>query len=165
MRANLVVDRATPADVPAMLALLETLFAEHEHLGEQFAPAPQWRARMGAWLRAGLHDPARYLAVARAADQIVGLVSATVREVPAFAESPRGLIENLVVAPGRRRVGLGRRLAEAAAAWCEQRGALAIELAVAVDNADGQAFWEACGFEPAMTWRRRPLGPAAREQR
>jgi GNAT superfamily N-acetyltransferase len=82
---------------------------------------------------------------------VVGLVTAVLREPMLFAQSPRGLVENLMVRPSCRRGGIGRRLLEAAVVWCEARGAVVVEATVAAGNSEAAAFWRACGFEPVTT--------------
>jgi ribosomal protein S18 acetylase RimI-like enzyme len=56
-----------------------------------------------------------------------------------------------------RRRGVGRALAEASLAWLAARGLRRAAIAVAADNAEGQAFWRALGFADAMDVLERPL--------
>lgn len=58
-------------------------------------------------------------------------------------------ILTLAVAPAARRAGLGRALVEAAAEVAEQRGAEALFLEVAEDNAAALALYRAAGFADA----------------
>ena len=54
----------------------------------------------------------------------------------------------LVVSPAARRRGLGRQLADAAAAMAEARGAVSLFLEVAADNAAAVALYAGAGFAP-----------------
>lgn len=79
----------------------------------------------------------------------VGLISVALARRPAFfAESLRGHVEHLYVVPEARRGGLGRALVEEAFGWLRLAGAARVELEVARDNPEGQAFWAALGFAP-----------------
>lgn len=57
-------------------------------------------------------------------------------------------ILTIATAPAARRLGLGRRLVEAACAFSHAQGAVAMLLEVAADNAPAQALYAATGFEP-----------------
>jgi len=59
----------------------------------------------------------------------------------------RGWIYYLVVAPERRRQGLGRAMMEAAEAWLRARGAPKIQLMVREDNEAALGFYAALGLE------------------
>ena len=75
------------------------------------------------------------------ADRIAGFVQA-------FAEKGVGLIEQVIVRPGRRRRGIGRTLVAAAVEALRERGALLVA-AHAEEGGTTQRFFEAAGFEVA----------------
>jgi ribosomal protein S18 acetylase RimI-like enzyme len=58
----------------------------------------------------------------------------------------RAHIEDLVVAGGMRRRGVGRRLMRAAAAWARTRGAGQLVLTVWAGNRDAARFYRALGY-------------------
>ena len=151
-----VIDRATDGDLPALLALLELMTAQHESYDPFNARGDNWPERARLYLKERLSGADCYLAVARCEHEVVGLVSASVSDAPLFAEARRGVIENLAVAPAWRRQGLGTRLMQAALAWCAGAGATRAQLAVAWTNDDGRRFWERCGFAPVFVWLQRP---------
>ena len=66
----------------------------------------------------------------------------------AFAEKGVGLIEQVIVRPGRRRRGIGRTLVAAAVEALRERGALLVA-AHAEEGGTTQRFFEAAGFEVA----------------
>jgi [ribosomal protein S18]-alanine N-acetyltransferase len=71
-------------------------------------------------------------------------------------------ILTLAVAPQARRSGLGRALVDALAAEARERGAKALFLEVAADNAGAIALYNATGFERAgmrRAYYARPGGP------
>ncbi|MBW2240874.1 MAG: GNAT family N-acetyltransferase [Deltaproteobacteria bacterium] len=105
-----------------------------------------------------LGHPDGQVFVAERDGQPVGLISVALARRPAFfAESLRGHVEHLYVAPEARRGGLGRELVEAAFGWLRLAGATRVELEVARDNPEGQAFWKALGFGPVTDVLERPL--------
>lgn len=63
----------------------------------------------------------------------------------------RGAIYYLGVDPDARRGGIGRRLVEAAEAWCRARGVPKINLLVRKENAGVLAFYEALGWHDTHT--------------
>lgn len=156
MAVPIRIDRAVFGDLEAILTLLRLLAYEHEAFDESFAVADDWTTSMESYLTERLRSPEHHVSVAREGSAVVGVVVASMRWQPVFAESPRGYLENVVVAPSRRRQGLGRRLVEAASLWCEARGAMAVELSVAVANGAGREFWASMGFEPVLLQMRRP---------
>lgn len=158
MSVAIRIDRAVFGDLDAILALLRLLAYEHELFDPSFAVADNWTTSMESYLTERLRSGEHYVAVAREGSALVGVVVASLRWQPVFAESPRGYLENVVVAPSRRRSGLGRQLVEVASRWCEARGAQAVELSVAMANEAGLAFWTAMGFSPILMQMRRPRG-------
>ena len=55
-------------------------------------------------------------------------------------------LEELYVVPGRRGLGLGRTLLEAAMDHARQRGAARIDLNTSVDDVAARALYESAGF-------------------
>jgi len=146
------------------LAGLFTLGLEH-HVGvERFRLRRDAEDRARTWLADWLAMREAPLLVfeSRAdgedAGQLLGLCTARLLTRPAiFEETVRGEIEHLVVRPEARRRGIGRVLAGAALEALRGRGATRVEIQVARDNAEGQAFWRALGFAPVMDVLERAL--------
>jgi ribosomal protein S18 acetylase RimI-like enzyme len=57
------------------------------------------------------------------------------------------ILNDLFVAPGARRQGVGRRLMDAARQMAEEMGAAWLELATARDNDRAQALYRSCGYK------------------
>ncbi len=76
----------------------------------------------------------------------------------------RGAVYYLGVDPDARRLGIGRRLVEAAEVWCRARGVPKINLLVRRENAGVVAFYEALGWRDTHTvCLYRTLDPAKAE--
>jgi ribosomal-protein-alanine N-acetyltransferase len=79
--------------------------------------------------------------VARDGEDIVGYAGLSVNDGEAW-------VQNLAVRADRQREGIGATLFEALLAEADRRGARAVLLEVAVDNAAAQHLYDRYGFEP-----------------
>jgi ribosomal protein S18 acetylase RimI-like enzyme len=111
-------------------------------------------AVVALWDRCGLtrpwNPPLRDLAFLRAEGHGALLLAedegAAIGSVMVGHDGHRGWIYYLAVTPARQRSGLGRRLVEAAEAWCRERGVPKVMLLVRPENAAVRAFYERIGF-------------------
>jgi ribosomal protein S18 acetylase RimI-like enzyme len=133
------IEPAREQDLPGCAVLLGHLFAQEA----EFQPDPEAQLR---GLRRILGDPGQgQLLVARDGDRILGMVSLLWSTSTALG-GPVAWLEDLVVAPGSRGLGLGRALLEAAAARCRALGVSRITLLTDGDNARAQALYRSFGF-------------------
>jgi ribosomal protein S18 acetylase RimI-like enzyme len=140
------------------VAALWTLLLAHHAGTPALAPAARPEAAVRAHLDALVASGDGALLVAEREGVLAGFAALRVlRRPPLFAETERGEIEALYVREEARRSGVGRALAEASLAWMAARGLRRAAIAVAADNAAGQAFWRALGFADAMDVLERPL--------
>jgi ribosomal protein S18 acetylase RimI-like enzyme len=72
-----------------------------------------------------------------------------------------GFIHDIVVDPGARRSGVGRRLIETAVAWLVTRGVPRVVLWTAEQNQEAQRLFEQLGFRRTMIemTRESPIDP------
>ena len=147
-QAGIQVDFAGAADLDAMADLLGELFT----LEADFTPD---RAKQLAALRCILDHPARgRLFVLRDCRQVVGMANALI-SISTAEGGPVAVLEDVVVAAGRRGDGHGRRLIEHVLAWAAAEGMSRVTLLADRDNAAALAFYERIGFEKsAMVVRR-----------
>jgi GNAT superfamily N-acetyltransferase len=142
---------ARERELDRLAALFTALLEHHAELGPAFVPGAGACDTIRELLRTRIADADRCILVFERGDDLAGLCAAAVlRRPPLFAETARGEIEHLFVREDARRQGVGRALAEAAAAWLRERGIGRVEVAVARANDAGSAFWHALGFRPAM---------------
>lgn len=130
---KLIVRHASQPDAPAALALL---------LGDE-PPGSQAYVAAEALFHDRLHDPDRPSLVA-VLDGAVGGVA-----LLGLHQAPRGwhaTLDDLAIAPGLRRQGVGRALIEAAASLARARACRLLQVAFPADDPDTRAFLSACGL-------------------
>ena len=140
--------RAGPSDREAVASLWLALTEHHAGFDPRYALRPGAQGEVGRLVSALLRDPqtAAFLAPGEAGLVIVQVATAP----PIHPERCRAEISDLYVAPTARRQGWGRRLVAEATRWCRAQGAERLEVRVARENAEGQAFWRACGYAAHM---------------
>lgn len=130
---------ARPEDIPEMTALLKMLFA----IEKDFAIDAERQERGLAML---LDSGSACLLAAEAEGRVVGMVSGQL--VISTAEGGPSLwAEDLVVEPGWRGRGVGRRLMEAVAHWAREQGAPRLQHLADQGNQRGLAFHRSLGYQ------------------
>jgi GNAT superfamily N-acetyltransferase len=130
---------ATPADLPALVALVGELFA----IEADFRPDPA-RQRIGLALLLADRERSAVL-VAERSGQVIGMVTAQL--VISTAEGAlSALVEDMIVDARHRGEGAGRALLGAIEAWAHGRGAMRLQLLADRDNAPALAFYERLGW-------------------
>jgi len=122
------IRKATPNDVPTVLALWQEAEAEPTHTDD-----------VESLRRLVAHDPDA-LIVAESGERIVGSVIAA-------WDGWRGSIYRLAVAPSHRHQGLGRLLLQEAEDRLSEAGAIRSQAIVVETDAQATAFWQASGWE------------------
>jgi len=147
---TLQIRPAVRADFDALCALWAEVDDLHRRARPELFRAPEGPGRDPAWFERVIDWPDSEVLVAQAPDgRIDGLAVLLVRKPSAsglHASAPFVEIDNLVVAPGARRQGVGRALMEAARAWTAARGLARLELNVYEFNEAAQSFYEAERF-------------------
>lgn len=116
-------------------------------------------AVVALWERCGLtrpwNDPVDDIRIARDTGHGTVLVATAGARLLGAAmvghDGHRGAIYYLGVDPEARRLGIGRRLVEAAEDWVRARGVPKINLLVRKENAGVLAFYEALGWRDTQT--------------
>jgi GNAT superfamily N-acetyltransferase len=146
---------ATEADIPALAALLQELFAiEADFQGD---PVRQERG-----LRLLLDSPGGKIWVAEEQGRVVGLC--TLQMLVSTAEGgPVGLIEDVVVASDRRGLGIGRQLLAALETWAVQHGLSRLQLLADRENRPALDFYQRLDWrETKLIALRKPLTARSR---
>ncbi|WP_328338843.1 GNAT family N-acetyltransferase [Streptomyces violaceus] len=134
---KIAVRSAAEADLAALLALYRELNPDDAPLPEAAADAI-WAAISG--------QQGRTVLVADADGAVAGTADCVV--MPNLTRGGRAIlfVENVVVAGGFQRRGVGRQLMEAAVRLGESAGCYKVQL-LAADDAYVHSFYEACGFK------------------
>lgn len=131
---------ASPADLDALLPLLKTLFALEPDF--PFDPA---KARRGLSLL--LTDPDRAgVWVVEQGGEVRGMCSAQI-VISTSEGGPSAWVEDVVIHPEARGLGLGRLLLEAVRTWAEQRGITRLQLLADRDNGPALTFYQHLGWQ------------------
>lgn len=129
---------ASESDIPALLALIETLFAIETDFTFD-------AARTGRALRLILESPAARILVYDEGGTVKG--AATLHTVISTAEGgPAGLVEDVVVAKSARGEGIGQALMAAIADEARARGMTRLQLFADLNNQPALDFYAANGW-------------------
>jgi GNAT superfamily N-acetyltransferase len=106
-------------------------------------------------------DPSRGLSLAFVDGRPAGTIDVIVARNLTRDLRPFAMIENVVVIPGLRRQGVGRRLIETALRFAESLGCYKVQLVSAGGRGAGHQLYETTGFDAPVVGYRRYLAPAA----
>jgi GNAT superfamily N-acetyltransferase len=137
---NVVVRRATQADLDALMSLYEEL------VGSKVTAAPADRASAEPLLAEILSDPRRELAVALVDGHVVGTADLIVISNLTHRGEPWAIVENVIVADGARRAGVGRALFEHLLAVARTAGCCKLQLVSGKHRAEAHEFYRSMGL-------------------
>jgi len=139
-RVTITIRLASEGDVPVLLALFAELHPDD--------PAPSAQAAASAW-QAIEGQSGRTVLLAESDGAVVGTVDCAT--LPNLTRGARSfmLVENVVVAAGHRRSGVGAALMEAALALARQAHCYKVQLLSRASREAAHAFYESLGFRPA----------------
>lgn len=133
---------ATPADLPALCALLDQLFAQEA----EFTPD---RAAQTRGLAAIIADPQVSEILVAVEDGRVRAMVNLLYTISTALGARVALLEDMVVDTEARGAGLGSALLAAAIAHAERRGCRRLTLLTDGDNLAAQRFYQRHGFAPS----------------
>lgn len=150
---GVTIRHSTAADVEALGQLGALLVQVHHDFDRDrfVAPTPQTPGRYGGFLGGQLKRKDAVVLVADEDGVVIGYAYGAL-EGPDWLtlRGPAGVIYDLMVDPGHRRQGVGRRLLEAAIAALERLGAPQVMLETAAPNAVAQKLFSGAGFRPTL---------------
>jgi L-amino acid N-acyltransferase YncA len=142
------VRKATPEDARGIVAIWQEIVAEKDHtvVRKAFTVAQQW-----SYLNT-LEDR-EAIFVAEDDGSILGFQTLDLYASYTHSMDHVGVVRTYVSA-GRRRQGIGRRLAETASQFAYEKGYEKLVARVQARNSPGRSFFESLGFVPVGTLRR-----------
>jgi ribosomal protein S18 acetylase RimI-like enzyme len=156
---DVTIRPATVDDLDSIAGFWEELLELHHRLDGRFwKRAPDGREKYREWMHEALSAEDRALLVAQMHEKVVGFAHGMLKKSPPpVVPLLAGFVTDLFVSEPCRRVGVGRRLIEAAEEWFLLHGAGEMTLTTAVCNVPAVAFWRAMGFEPWTCTMWKPL--------
>lgn len=152
--SNIVIRRATPADVEAVGRLGALLLRVHYDFDRLRFMRPGESAAEGyAWfLGTQLDEPDSLVLVADRAHEVIGYLYAGIepRNWKELREEA-GFIHDVLVTDEHRGGGVAEALMREAFAWMRERGVPRVLLWTAASNARARRLFERLGFRPTMT--------------
>ena len=143
--------------LPDVERLFQEMYNDQKGRGLVLCPPPDASGRWLAGIRGAL-GRLGCLVGAIEGDRLVGFLHAGLHVIPEFLGGGlAGRISHVLLSPGSRRRGVGRRMVAAAVEWLRDRGADTVEVQVLSQNLSGLAFWEALGWKVELYQMRRPL--------
>jgi ribosomal protein S18 acetylase RimI-like enzyme len=150
---DLVIRRATRADLPLIGRLGALLVSQHHHFdSRRFLPATD-RTKDGyaRFLGSQLDAPEAAVLVAALDTDVIGYAYVALESYDYMSlRGPAGLLHDIIVDPERRRHGVGRALLEAVLEYVRSRGLEQLVLSTAERNETAQRFFAGMGFRRTM---------------
>jgi GNAT superfamily N-acetyltransferase len=135
----MIIEKATTADIAELSELLAILF----HQEQEFKPDHQLQA---IGLQTIITNPdIGIILIARIDNKIIGMVN-ILYTVSTALGGRVGILEDMVVLPEHRGLGIGSDLLNAAITTARNNGCLRITLLTDNDNETAHAFYEKQGF-------------------
>ena len=167
-RTGPIIRRATAADLPTIGRLGALLIAQHHDFDARRFLAARDRTPVdyASFIRTQLEGPDVVLLVAEENGDILGYAYGALEGYDYMSlRGPAGLLHDIVVDPGQRRRGIGRRLLEATLEHMKSRGAPRVVLSTAERNEPAQRLFATLGFRRTMIEMTRELDDPAPERR
>jgi len=146
--------RIVPAgmrDCEAVLALFGALHAYNASLDPHFALSDDWQTILRSEFSATRNNPDRLWLLVKDGDRHIGLLIAGVHtDSPLFRHRQWVEVEALYIADSHRRLGIARRLLDAAYAWAEAHHLPRVQLYVTASNVRAQSVYIDEGFAVAQ---------------
>lgn len=136
-----LIRSADAKDIDAMLGLLRLLFEIEADF--EFDEA---RQRQGLFMMTDGCLKHKVVKVAESKGKIVGMASA--QTLISTAEGAMtALVEDVVVLPGSRKQGVGRRLVQSLCEWAAMRGAVRLQVLADRQNRPALEFYQRMGWQ------------------
>ena len=138
---GVIVRRASPSDLDALLSLYRTL------AGEKRSALPADPPNALGILREVLSQPSRHLLVAEVDGELAGTADMLIVSNLTHHGMPWAIVENVIVAEQHRRRGVARRLLESLIETARAAGCCKLELISGKHRTGAHAFYRSVGME------------------
>ena len=144
----MLIRRATPADVPAVLPMVAKICALHEAWdADKYGFIPEPEKRYEKWLTRLANQERSVFIVAENQGQLVAFIVATVeQEIPIYRTKEFAFIHDLWVEPEYRQQGIAKQIVEQTIKRLRQIGVEQIRLDTAAANEAARKLFTSCGF-------------------
>jgi ribosomal protein S18 acetylase RimI-like enzyme len=153
-----IVRKAEAADAAAVENLKGHVHAVHASARSDMFRVPREKGEGERLLDGALADPQQQVFVAEDGGSVVGYVHIVLKHTPASddrVDRHYSEIDTVAVHPEAQRLGIGRRLIEAALKWASTRGIVDHQIAAHEFNQAALALYEGLGFSRSVTMLRR----------
>jgi ribosomal protein S18 acetylase RimI-like enzyme len=144
----MLIRRATPADVPAVLPMVAKICALHEAWdADKYGFIPEPEKLYEKWLTRLANQERSVFIVAENQGQLVAFIVATVeQEIPIYRTKEFAFIHDLWVEPEYRQQGIAKQIVEQTIKRLRQIGVEQIRLDTAAANESARKLFTSCGF-------------------
>ena len=148
----LQIRAATPLDGELLGRFGAALMRQHHAAdSKRFIQVERAEAGYGRFLVSQLVNPNSLVMVAEHSGAVIGYVFADVESTNWMElRGPCGVVHDVYVDEGARRLGAGRELMRAAIAWIRSKGRSQVVLLTKTRNESAQRLFTALGFRPTM---------------
>ncbi len=150
MRAAVAVREARPEDMPDLLDLWREL---REHTPRRTGRAPDALAATEARYTEAMRNPGCRLVVAECGGELIGMVLLCVGSATSIVDTPAVEMTHMVVSSRHRRLGAGKALVAAAAAYAEDLGLDQVVTSARPQDREANRFYARLGFGPVVVRR------------
>ena len=154
------VREARHEDYDALCLILEEGDAYHRDAVPHIYRKPDGPTRSWQYIAGLITDQNVTILVAEREEKLIGAIKVLIREtpdIPLLVPRRYAVIDNIIVAQGYRRSGVGQALMEEAHRWALNKGATQVELNVWEFNRGALAFYEGLGYSTATRKMVKPL--------
>lgn len=141
--------RAIENDIPKIVELWKEFIDFHKIRDSFFSRSKEAPKNFGKFIADNLRKDDAIVYVAEKDGEVIGHILATIQNYPPVFKIKRyGLVNDLAVSSGYRRLGIGQHLLALVKDWFVNKGIRRIEIEVATANEVSISFWEKMNFKP-----------------
>ncbi|MFM1911810.1 MAG: hypothetical protein RJB18_1201 [Pseudomonadota bacterium] len=149
MKSNISIENAGIHDIPALIALLSTLFQIEADFQVDVT-----KQTKGLTLLINTPESGVIKVAKNQEGQVIGMVSAQL-VISTAQGSPSAWVEDMVIAEAYRGEGVGKALLEAALIWAKGKGATRAQLLVDTENKSALGYYAHLGWETTQLQARK----------